>query len=280
MSQMVFVVVSPLVLAKENLDPAPCGLNGVSMVPGVRINKVDAEVYSAVADDHSAGFDPGMYYGCQFVSGFVWNRHKKCSAGPLFNTTKHPLTLNGVSSLVLTSTELALVNFDGLIRTTNLFRAALHKHQHGFPAKHAPVGNSVFIEVMFLLDLVGRFAAYDVIHEEKTFQEAEMTLMEPRAMLDGQGFITHGTTNLPSTSPTKSRRNTGIYGHFISQPLLLHCTLLRNRPTSLGIPRPWPVPKIGTLETSYLDHRLSSASDVQRITLAQSTSLAGVAHTP
>jgi hypothetical protein len=203
-----------------------------------------------------------MYYGCQFVSGFVWNRHKKCSAGPLFNTTKHPLTLNRVSSLVLTSTKLAVVNFGGLIRTTDLFRAALHKHQHGFPAEHAPVGNSVFIEVMFLLDLVGRFVAYDV-REEKNFQEAVMTLTGPRAMLDRQGLVSHGTTNLPSTSPTKSFRNTGIYGplHISTTVVALHLTpkqayVLKNskamacsenrnmrnivfgRPSSLNIGRP------------------------------------------
>jgi len=93
-----------------------------------------------VTDDRSAGFDPGMYNGRQCVSGSVRNRIKKCSAGPSFNTAKHPLTLYRVSGcLVVTPTELALVNFDGLVRTTDLFRAALHEHQHDFPAEHAPV---------------------------------------------------------------------------------------------------------------------------------------------
>jgi len=41
--------------------------------------------------------------------------------------------------MILSPTELALVNIDGLVRTTNLNRAALQKHQHGFPAEHAPV---------------------------------------------------------------------------------------------------------------------------------------------
>jgi len=41
--------------------------------------------------------------------------------------------------MVLSPTELALVNLNGLVRTTNLLRAALHEHQHGFPAEHAPV---------------------------------------------------------------------------------------------------------------------------------------------
>jgi len=44
---MVFVVVSPVLLVKENLDPAPRELDGVSVVPGVRIDKVDAVVDGA-----------------------------------------------------------------------------------------------------------------------------------------------------------------------------------------------------------------------------------------
>jgi hypothetical protein len=56
-------------------------------------------------------------------------------------------------------TEFALVNFNGLIRTTNLIRAALHKDEHGFPAEHAPVCDSVITEAMFVFDLVGWFAA-------------------------------------------------------------------------------------------------------------------------
>ena len=42
-----------------------------------------------------------------------------------FNTAKHPLTLNRMSFMKLSLTELAVVNFGGLVRTTNLNRAAL-----------------------------------------------------------------------------------------------------------------------------------------------------------
>jgi hypothetical protein len=59
--------------------------------------------------------------------------------------------------MVLSPTELALINLDRLVRTTDLFRAALHEHQHGFPAEHAPVCDSMFTEAMFVFDLVGRF---------------------------------------------------------------------------------------------------------------------------
>jgi hypothetical protein len=57
--------------------------------------------------------------------------------------------------MVFTPTELDLVNFDDLIRTADLFRTALHKHQHGFSAKRAPVRDGMFTEAMFVLNLVG-----------------------------------------------------------------------------------------------------------------------------
>jgi hypothetical protein len=74
---------------------------------------------TAIADDCSARFDPVTYDGHQCVGGFVRYGNKKCSAGLSFYTTTHPLTLNRVSSMILLSTELALVNLDGLLRTTN-----------------------------------------------------------------------------------------------------------------------------------------------------------------
>jgi hypothetical protein len=45
--------------------------------------------------------------------------------------------------MVLSPTELALVNFDDLVRTVELFRAARHEHQHGFPAEHARIGDGI-----------------------------------------------------------------------------------------------------------------------------------------
>jgi hypothetical protein len=65
--------------------------------------------------------------------------------------------------MILSPTELTLVNFDGLIRTTDLNRAALQIHQHDVPAEHAPVLNSMRTEAIFTLDLVRWFAADDVI---------------------------------------------------------------------------------------------------------------------
>jgi hypothetical protein len=81
--------------------------------------------------------------------------------------------------MILPLTELALVNFDGLVRTTNLNRAALKKHEHGFPAEHAPVCDCMITEAIVLFDFVCWFAAHDVVSRQNNFQESELTELEP-----------------------------------------------------------------------------------------------------
>jgi hypothetical protein len=68
-----------------------------------------------------------------------------------------------VSLLVFTPTELAFVDLDGLVRTTDFLGAALQKNQHSLSAEHTPVSDCVIIEAMFMLDVVGRFATQDVV---------------------------------------------------------------------------------------------------------------------
>ena len=152
--EMVMIVLPPVVRPEEDLDGVPSGLDVIGVVPSVRIDEVDGVVDGAVretlcveiavrtpavADDRGAWFDPVMYNGHQGVSCSVRYGNKKCSSELSFNTTKHPLTLNRVFPMVLSPTELAFVTFDGLVGTTDFFRAALHEHQHGFPAEHAPI---------------------------------------------------------------------------------------------------------------------------------------------
>jgi hypothetical protein len=72
-----------------------------------------------IPDDRSAGFDPVTYYGHQSVGGSVRHCNKECFVRPSFNTTEQPLTLNRVSPILLAPTELALIYFDDLVRTTN-----------------------------------------------------------------------------------------------------------------------------------------------------------------
>jgi len=152
----VFVVFPADVLTEDNLDATRRAVDGFGVGPGVRIHELDAVVRSVMHatlrteiavrtpvanDDRVAWFDPVMCNSHQCVGGSVRYGNKKCSAGLSFNTAKHPLTLIKVSPMILSPTELALVNFDSLVRITDFLRAAPHEHQHGFPAEHAPVSD-------------------------------------------------------------------------------------------------------------------------------------------
>jgi hypothetical protein len=168
-------------LAEEDLDASPRVLNIVGVGPGVRSDKLDAVLDSsmrvtlrteiavrtpAITDDRSAGFDPVTNYSHQRVGGSVLNGNKECFPGLSFHTAKHPLTLYRVSPMIFSPTEIALVNFDGLIRTTDLNAAALQKHENDFPAKHAPVCGYIVSQVTFTSYFVGWFAIHDVIRDE------------------------------------------------------------------------------------------------------------------
>jgi hypothetical protein len=72
--------------------------------------------------------------------------------------------------MVLSRTELALINFDGLVRTTDLNRAAFQKEEHGFSAIHALVCHCVATEAIFSFDSVGWFAE----HNSNTTQKQKM----------------------------------------------------------------------------------------------------------
>jgi hypothetical protein len=136
MDQAVLIVLPLVVRTKEILHTT----RNVCMIPGVGINERDGVIYGAVrvtdgpdilghrptiTDDGSAGFDPSMYNFHQCVSGSIRYGNKESSTGLTFNTAKHPLSHNRVSPMVLTPTELALVELDCLVRTADLLRAAL-----------------------------------------------------------------------------------------------------------------------------------------------------------
>jgi hypothetical protein len=85
-----------------------------------------AERIPPVTDNRSAWFDLGIYDSPQCVGGSVRYVNKKCSARPSFKPAKHPPTLKRVSPILFSPTEHARVNLDSLVRTTDLFRAALY----------------------------------------------------------------------------------------------------------------------------------------------------------
>ena len=193
----------------------PSALHSVGVGASILVNElyavVDGEVRvtlrvviavrtPAVTDDRSAGFDPCIYNGLQSFGGSVQNGNKKRFPGLAFNTAKqHPLPLNRVASAVLTHSELAFVNLDGLVRTADLLRAALHVHEHGLSAEHAPVRERIITEAMLSLDTVGRLAVHDVVCEKQNLLESEVSMLKPCTVLNSFGLRAHD--NRPPTSP-------------------------------------------------------------------------------
>ena len=190
---MVNVVPLPVVWAQECLYMTLCGLDGVDMRCSTLINKGNAVIdgavrvtlcikfpvrCTAIADDRSAGFNPCIYKGLQSVSGSVRNGNETRFIVLALNTAKHPLPLNRVAPLIFAGTELALVDLDGLVRTTDPRTAALYVHQHGFSAELAPVSDRIVTEAMLSLDKVGTYSAHEVC-EKHNLLESEVTLLKP-----------------------------------------------------------------------------------------------------
>ena len=101
--------------------------------------------------------------------------------------------------MIYSPTELELVDFDGLVRTANPPRAALHVHQHGLSAELAAVSHCSRDKTVLCLDNVGRYAAHDVMCEEYNLLESEVILLKPRTVFD-----THGSKCPPSKSPSET----------------------------------------------------------------------------
>jgi hypothetical protein len=146
MGQMELVILAPILRCKELLKSKPHGLDGVGVCPRVRIDERDRVIYGAVrvtdgsnipvrspaiADDSSARFDPGTYQIHQYVGESIRYGNNKCSTGFTFKTAKYPLYFYRVSPVVFALTVLALIDFDGLVRTADLFRAALQNTNIG-----------------------------------------------------------------------------------------------------------------------------------------------------
>ena len=121
MGQMIFVVLPAVVLAKENLDAMPRALDCVGVITGNRIAEFDAVIDGvvlvtlraeimirspAITNDLCAGFDPVTYYCQKCVGGSVLDGNKKCLSGLSIYTARHPLTLNRVSPMIFSPTDL------------------------------------------------------------------------------------------------------------------------------------------------------------------------------
>jgi len=172
------------------------------------------------------------------------------------------------------------LNFDGLIRTTEFFRVALQELEHGFKTGHAPVSDRMVTEAKLFFDLVGWFAAQDVVRNKYNFYESEITQLEPWSVPDGRRPTVPDPSNSLSTSPPKSFCTMGVCGPRHISLQMLHCTLLRIRPTSLRnwIASSWWPKRYVRKSCSF--HRLSVPSHVRRKTSAMTASSANDPRTP
>jgi len=184
MDKVVNVVRLPVVMSEVSLHVTPSAHDCVGMNASPLVNELYAMVDGvvcvislfemavrppAVTDDRSAGFDRCIYNGYQSVGGSVHNGKEKRSPGLALNIAKHALPLHRVVPAVFPLTELALLELYGLVRTVDLFRAALHVPEHGLSAELAPFREHIRTEAMLLFDTSGRFAAYDVVCEKHNF---------------------------------------------------------------------------------------------------------------
>jgi len=156
---------------------------GARMLQSLRVVCVTLRVEIAVrtpaiTDDRSAGFDPCIYDGHQSFGSSVRDGNEKRFTGLALNAAKHPLPFNRVAPAVFALSELALADLDGLVRSADLLRAALHAHEHGFSAELAPVRECSRTEAMLVFDKGGRFAAHDV-REKHNLLESEISMLKP-----------------------------------------------------------------------------------------------------
>jgi hypothetical protein len=123
-------------------------------------------------------------------------------------------------------TELALVDLDSLLRTTDLLKAAYQVNQYSLSAEHPLVGDRVISEMMFILDVVGWFAAQDFVSEVQNLLEGNIRVVEPRTVFNRPRRRARGSTYLPTTSPPETIGNSweSVPGHITTAGVTLHLT--------------------------------------------------------
>lgn len=96
----------------------------------------------------------------------------------MLDTAEHPLPFHSVAPIALPPTEIAFVDYDSLVRTNDLLRAALRIVKHGFSTELCPISNCCGAQLMLLLDSVASCAANVVVREENNLHESEVTLLK------------------------------------------------------------------------------------------------------
>ena len=142
------------------------------------------------------------------------------------------LTLNRVSPMILTPTEFALINFDGLVRTTYLDGAPLQKNQHGFPTEHPKSAtvcvpweySSVIVEglsrrtMSYVSSKISWRVRLPCWNQDPSLMDADARHLFPATL------FSHRQRKLSDTVVSAD--------HVISRPQELHFIALRSRPIS------------------------------------------------
>ena len=115
----------------------------------------------AITDERSARFDPCTDDDRQ-SQRFCPEKEQEMFYRTRVQHHQTPTGLNRVPP-IFSPTDLVLVDFNSLVRTASLLRAAFQVNQHILSLEHTPVRDCVITEVMFVLNLDGRFAAQDVV---------------------------------------------------------------------------------------------------------------------
>ena len=87
-------------------------------------------------------------------------------SGLALNTTEHRLPFHFVSPIVLAPMELAVVDFDCLVRTADFLRSAQHIVQHDLTTGFGQISDSCRTKLTILLVIVSRNAVNDVVRVE------------------------------------------------------------------------------------------------------------------
>ncbi|GBN56591.1 hypothetical protein AVEN_109389-1 [Araneus ventricosus] len=128
---------------------------------------------------------------------------KKTPFAPSFNTTKHPLTIHSLTSVILPFTKLTFIYFYNHSDTTNLFFTIFHKPIHtNFPAKTFPNNHSWLGHIHFIHNPVMQCFFHPQICEDQNLRYRQPAFGEPTA-------LSHGPFNMMLIH-TKLSTNPGI----------------------------------------------------------------------
>ena len=102
------------------------------------------------------------------------------------------------------SADRTRVDFDSLVKTYDLLRAALHIVEHCFSTEFGPIRNGCGAELTLLLDSMGICAANVVVRKEINLHESEVTLLKPWSVPDCCESRTCRSRRDPPTWPSET----------------------------------------------------------------------------